>query len=97
MLTKLTLKGQIMSYVSIPLFSGLHADSGDTLVNESSIVSIPLFSGLHADHEYHYYPDHRGKSQSLCFQGFMLTKSHDAIISDDDLSQSLCFQGFMLT
>ena len=35
-------------------------------------------------------------SQSLCFQGFMLTlrQLHLLVLA---LSQSLCFQGFMLT
>ena len=35
--------------VSIPLFSGLHADPFYRRLNDQSNVSIPLFSGLHAD------------------------------------------------
>ena len=36
-------------------------------------------------------------SQSLCFQGFLLTKTAVAIDYLRAQSQSLCFQGFLLT
>ena len=41
--------------------------------NETIQVSIPLFSGLHADERIKSALNVVSTSQSLCFQGFMLT------------------------
>ena len=63
----------------------------------AAVVSIPLFSGLVTDVQ---ILDHRlvpGRSQSLCFQGWLLTVK--ALTPEDraEMSQSLCFQGWLLT
>jgi len=58
-------------------------------------VSIPLFSGLVTDEK--YLKCRFGKmSQSLCFQGWLLTFSTRSVKRPKP-SQSLCFQGWLLT
>ena len=59
--------------VSIPLFSGLHTDGNSTRTRADPRVSIPLFSGLHTDVLCAVNMTALDLSQSLCFQGCILT------------------------
>ena len=58
-------------------------------------VSIPLFSGLHTDKPKPDWSREYIKSQSLCFQGCILTVADNEWVVIG--SQSLCFQGCILT
>ena len=60
------------------------------------MVSIPLFSGLVTDAIEQNIPPFNDLSQSLCFQGWLLTRASNVMPLLYG-SQSLCFQGWLLT
>ena len=80
--------------LSIPLFSGLVTDISPGSGRKAKTLSIPLFSGLVTDQA--ALSDWSGTpcSQSLCFQGWLLTATAFSAASQNALSIPL-FSGLV--